>query len=133
MSRARSDWWEYVKRIIREYPSLLAEEKALHTVSTTVSYTGMPHGSGVSDPTAKAALRELPENKKRRLEAVRDAVKETERYSNGRDRLKIIELVFWKRTHTLAGAALQIPVSERTAVRYHGDFIRAVEKRLDLP
>lgn len=58
--------------------------------------------------------------------AVRAAIGETERMCAGRDRLEIIRMVLLEGTHTLAGAALQIPISERTAQRYHADFIRCV-------
>ena len=57
---------------------------------------------------------------------MRLALEETERMNNGADRLKIARLVLLEGSHTLAGAALQIPCSERTAQRYHADFIRAV-------
>lgn len=62
----------------------------------------------------------------REFEAVRAAIEQTERTSNGANRLKVIELVFWKRTHYISGAALQVPCSEKTAKRYHADFIKAV-------
>lgn len=58
--------------------------------------------------------------------AVEEAIWETERMRAGRDRLEIIRMVLLEGTHTLAGAALQIPVSERTAQRYHAEFIRCV-------
>ena len=133
MSRSRNDWWEYVKRVIREYPSLKREHDAIYEVGITASYSGMPHGSNPGDPTYSAAIKEMERNKQRRYDAVRLAIAETEHYKNGRDRLKIIELVHWKQTHTIAGAAMQIPCSERTALTYHGEFIRAVERKLDLP
>lgn len=60
--------------------------------------------------------------------AVAAAIAETERMYAGSDRLKIARMVLLDGSHTLAGAALQIPVSERTAQRYHADFIRCVGK-----
>ena len=60
--------------------------------------------------------------------AVAAAIAETERMSAGADRMKIATMVLLKGSHTLAGAALNIPCSERTAQRYHADFIRAVGK-----
>lgn len=68
----------------------------------------------------------------REFEAVRAAIEQTERMSNGANRLKVIELVFWKRTYTLPGAALQVPCSERVAQRWHADFIRAVARNFGL-
>lgn len=60
--------------------------------------------------------------------AVELAIQETEELTAGADRLKVVRLVLWKGSHTIAGAAMQIPCSERTAQRYHADFIRAVGK-----
>ena len=76
---------------------------------------------------AKHMIRRYPdavnENERSAVEA---ALAETERMRGGEDRLKIARMVLLQGTHTLAGAALQIPCSERTAQRYHADFIRAV-------
>ncbi len=58
--------------------------------------------------------------------AVRLALEETERMCAAADRLKIVRMVLLEGTHTLEGAAVQIPCSPRTAQRYHADFIRAV-------
>ena len=76
---------------------------------------------------AKHMIRRYPDavNENERA-AVEAALAETERMRGGEDRLKIARMVLLKGTHTLAGAALQIPCSERTAQRYHADFIRAV-------
>ena len=69
---------------------------------------------------------------KREKDAVQEAIKTVENMSNGMDVLAIIDMVFWKRTHTLSGAALQIPCSERTAQEYHRQFIRLVAKNFGL-
>lgn len=76
---------------------------------------------------AKHMIRRYPgRDSEEERRAVRLALEETERMNNGADRLKIARLVLLEGSHTLAGAALQIPCSERTAQRYHADFIRAV-------
>jgi len=90
------------------------------------SYSGMPHGSEPSRTVEVNAIRELPSNAQREYEAVRRAIDHTERYSNGRDRLAVIDMVLWKRTHTLEGAALMVPCSIATAKRWHAEFIRMV-------
>lgn len=86
----------------------------------------MPGGGSASRATELIAVRELPSNKQREYEAVKRAIAATERMTAGRDRLKIIKLVFWSRSHTLNGAALMVPCSYTTAQRYHSDFIMAV-------
>ena len=76
---------------------------------------------------AKHMARRYPDRLNRdERRAVQLAIEETERMTAGRDRLKVVELVLFKGTHNLAGAAMRIPCSERTAQRYHADFLRAV-------
>ncbi len=98
----------------------------LHSQSVTPNYSGMPGGGMVGRATEDVAIRELPTTRQREYEAVHRAVAATERMAAGKDRLKIIDLVFWKRSHTLDGAALSISCSYRTARRYHADFIMLV-------
>ena len=64
--------------------------------------------------------------------AVEAAVKETEQLADGGERLRLIDLVLWKRTHTLQGAALACYVSERTAQEWHRQFIRIVGQKRGL-
>ncbi len=64
--------------------------------------------------------------------AVEAAIKETEQLADGGERLRLIDLVLWKRTHTLQGAALACYVSERTAQEWHRQFIRLVGQKRGL-
>lgn len=82
----------------------------------------------------KAVIRRYPALKSREVSgialqektAVEAAIASTERLSHGRDRLALVGMVFWEQTHTLSGAALMIPCSDRTAQRWHADFIKSV-------
>lgn len=131
MSRPRYDWWSYVKAVVRRYPQMDAEYRALH--SPSLSSGGEVHGSGgTSRTTEQTALRELPKNKQREYDAVRKAIETTKQCRNAQDRLKVIDLYLWKRSHTLEGAALMVPCSSRTAKQWHGDFIRLVAGNLGL-
>ena len=133
MSKPRYDWWPYVKGMIRRYPELCARESELHSTSVSPDLSGMPKGrGGTSDPTSNAALRQLPENNRREMEAVRSAIRETCAMPGGEKRMELVRLVFWSRTHTVWGAAAVIGISERTAQAWHGDFIRLVAKRFGL-
>ncbi len=75
---------------------------------------------------------EVSGNAFREKEAVKLSVEQTEAMENGETRLSIIDMVFWKQTHTLAGAAMAIPCSERTARRWHTEFIKTVAKNYGL-
>lgn len=127
MSKPRYDWWSYVKGMIRRYPELCARQEELRQPRLSPDLSGMPHGRGRnSDPVADAALRELPKINQREMEAVRKAIAETQKLDTGEERLRMIRLVFWDRTHTLEGAAQKIHISYVTAKRWHGEFIRIV-------
>lgn len=106
MSRPHYGWWGYVKDIIRRYPTLCEQEKALHETCISPDLNGMPRGSGTpTDPVADAALRELPEINRREMEAVRQAIAETLTLDTGQERLQVIRCVFWDKTHTLEGGS----------------------------
>lgn len=126
MSKPRYPWWGYVKNVIRGYPALKREYEQLHEQSITASLSGMPGGSDVSRGTESVAIRELPYTKQREYESVRRAVAYTKKLGTGEDRIELIDMVFWKRSHTLNGAAYKLNLSERTAQRYHGEFIKSV-------
>ena len=51
---------------------------------------------------------------------------------DGEERLKFIRLVFWDKTHTLEGAAMEVNCSDRTARRWHTDFIKCVARNYGL-
>lgn len=124
MSRPRHGWWSYAKYMIRQYPALKSRLEELQSQSVTANLSGMPHGGGVSDPTADAATRELPPEKQREFEAVRGAVESTLAHKGtGRERLELIRLVYWANTHTLEGAALKLHISPRTAQRWNAEFV----------
>jgi hypothetical protein len=126
LSKPRYDWWPYVKGVIRRYPLLKEEFADLHTQSITANYSLAPGGSGASRTTELIAIKRLPTTKLREYAAVYRAIETTERYKDGQDRLKIIRLVFWDKTHTVDGAGLTVPVSAATAWRWNGEFIRLV-------
>lgn len=123
MSKPRYRWWGYIRNVIRAYPDLKAEYKDLHTPSVTASASGMPGGGNISDPTMQTAVKELPRTKQREYEAVRRAVEATRRLRAAKERLAIIDMVFWKNDHTLYVAACEIGVSYETAKRYQREFI----------
>lgn len=126
MSTPRYDWWPYVKGMIRRYPVLAEQYRDLHTQNLTADYSGMPKGGAVGRGLESLAIRELPGTKQREYEAVRQAIEITQRMRSGGDRLLVIRLVLWDGTHNLYGAARRVHCGYRTAVRYHGDFIKLV-------
>lgn len=112
-----------MKNMIRDYPALAKEYKELHEQKITADISGMPGGGNVSRGTEDIAIRQLPRSKQLEYDAVRRAVEVTGMLKTGRERLRIMELVFWKQSHTLDGAAYATNISYDTAIGYHGDFI----------
>lgn len=90
-------------------------------------------GHGISRTTENVATRELPIDEQRALDAVMQAIITTGRYRNGELRLRIIDMVYWKQTYTLEGAAKKCYVSERTAYNWHNDFVALVDAYYRFP
>ncbi len=133
MSKPRYGWWGYIKHVIRAYPDLKREYHALHEQSITANASGMTGGGGgISRGVECVAMRELPKPKQKEYDAVRQAIEVTEYLKTGQERLKLIDLVFWRGSHTLSGAAMALNISYDTAIDYHGDFIMMVAWYKDL-
>lgn len=129
MSNAKYDWWGYIKGVIRRYPALRAECAAIHMQSIIARYGESGRNSGGEQRKTEAtAIKSLSFIKQKELESVEKAIKEARNLNSGEERIKLIDIVFWQRTHTLTGAAAQCYISERTARRWHTDFIKAVAK-----
>lgn len=65
-------------------------------------------------------------------EAVIEAVNATERMTDGQNRLKLIKMLHWDRTHTLEGAARVIPCGRSTAARWQREFFEMVARNRGL-
>ena len=79
---------------------------------------------------ARRALREYPRAKKhgdmRIVHAVETAIRMQRQYYNGDARLKMMELVYFRQTHTLAGAAAETEYSIETVRKWNLEIIAAV-------
>lgn len=126
MSKPRYSWWGYVKSMVRRYPYLAREYSDLKELSS--SEEGARSKNKISRPTENLALRELPKTAQREYEAVRRAVETVKTYKTGKEQLQIIDLVYWKKTHSLSGAALKVGFSYDRAKQLHTQFLRLVAK-----
>ena len=83
-------------------------------------------------PYVKDMIRRYPDKTTEdETRAVETAVADTIRLLDGEDRMKVIRMVFLKKTHTLQGAALNVPCSYETAKRWTQQFIRLVAKSFE--
>lgn len=132
MSKPRYRWWGYVKNVIRAYPELERRASELPPVSMTARYGPSTPSGGEGRPVEGAAVKRLSHRDATEYEAVRAAIRDTAKLPNGDTRLKIIELVYWKRSHTLWGAGREVGYSYAQVKRFQEKFICLVAEKLDL-
>lgn len=78
-------------------------------------------------------MRQLSPVKMREYEAVRNAVEDAGAVpGNGYLRVKLVEMVYFKRTHTLEGVCQVLHISYGTAKNYNHDFLCCVAKNFGL-
>lgn len=128
MSNPRYGWWGYAKYIIRVYPIRKQAYDALHEPSLEVNISGIPAGNQTSRTVENIAIRELPHTEQKEYEAVRQAIQATKHLSNGNERLRIMDMVYWKQSHSLSGAAQVVGYSYDRAKQLHREFVRLVAK-----
>lgn len=132
MSKPRYRWWGYVKAVIRAYPALDKVMREPIYIPTTARYSTQPPQAGDGRSLECAVVKKLDGQDIKEYEAVSAAIQATERLPNGAARLKIIDLVYWQGTHTLAGAGLQVGYSYRHSQRVSEQFAYLVAENLNL-
>lgn len=129
MKKQRYRWWRFIRRVIREYPALKEEYEELHRQSLSADTSGMPKGSVAGRTVESIALRELPPDDQKDYDAVTQAIRITKHRSDGEQRLALIQYVYWyEKEHTVKDAAPVLNISESTAKRWHGEFVKQVAK-----
>ena len=127
MSKPRYWWWGSIQNALRAYPRLKQQYEAPNVAVTARYVEDVGRNSAPGRTTETAALERLYDGDYKIYLAIAAAVKETERMTNGRDRLRLIELVYWKRYwKTIEGAAYEVGYSKSRAEDFHGEFIRLV-------
>lgn len=126
MSKPRYHWWAYAKAMVKIYPDLKREYDRLHSLQTSARLSGVPNAKRYTRSTENIALRHLPRARQKEYDAVTHAIDLTKQMRSSRERLAVVDMVLWRGTHNIAGAALQLYISEISARRYHSDFIRLV-------
>ena len=133
MSKPRDNWRPYVINVLRDYLSYKRIDREAHSQKITAQYNKGRGGGGVGRNTEIAALRSgLNRQQQKELDAVEKAIRATRRGPDGKIRLKVVELVYFRDTHTIEGAAQQVHVCYNTAWLWTDKFIRMVGKNLGL-
>lgn len=132
MSKPRYRWWSYVKNVIRAYPELeQILREPIHT-PVTAKYSSAPTKTAAGRAMERAAVKRLSGRDVAEYEAVLAAISETARMDTGEVRLTIIDLVYWKQSHTLAGAGMKVGYSYRRTRDFHQQFFYQVAENLGL-
>lgn len=116
MSTPKAKWWGYIRRILYDYPRMRQE---LDILRRAVSMAGPVEESILS---ALALPDELEQRELNAVEAVLTASDE--------DARKLIDMIFFRQTHTLQGAALALHMSYTAAKERQQWFIRSVAAQL---
>lgn len=130
MSHPRYRWWGFVRRMIRDYRGLKAEYEDLHSQSVTPSVSGgVGGGGGINRKVENIALRNLAPDDQKAYDAVSKAVEITKLLPDGELKYELIRYVYWgQKQRRVDDVELVLPISRRTAIRWHGDFVRLVGK-----
>lgn len=130
MGRRSNTWRAQARQAAYDYPGLRSQLRDLQSMSVTPNLSGMPMGGGEHRSTEDAALRQLPPEEQRRYDAVAQALEISGHLTSGLSRVRMIELVYFRRSHTVEGAAMQIPCSVQTAWTWNNDFLLLIWSRL---
>ncbi len=125
MSRGKT-WRDQARKAASAYPRLHEELRELQRMSVTPRLSGMPGGGGSGRAVEDAVLRQLPPEEQNAHDAVEHALRMMDLFRTAAKRRKLVELVYWRRTHTVYGAGVEIGVSEETAKRWNADFLLCV-------
>ena len=138
-------WRKDTRAIIRAYPELKRRARELHDVSLTANYGTQAKVKGVdmnvilpgsgeaSRTTEDVALRQLSPGDQRALDAVSAAIQTTlSRHPDGKRRLQLIDLMYWRNSHYMQGAADLLYISYSTARRWNDSFVELVDAYLQV-
>ncbi len=71
-------------------------------------------------------------NEQRRFETVNALLDMVDRMEDARDKRKFMDMVYFRQSHNIQGAALRIPVGKRTVERWNSQILGAVDEIMDL-
>ena len=126
---ARQDLLFYV-----EYRKILDEliDDRIHARSGSESQAAR---SLVSDPTAAAAMRGTQTPREKYLQSKCDAIEQCLMFMSGdmqtrRNKQRMVEMVYFRRTHTTQGAAMELDYSVRTIQRWQAEILDSIAIQL---
>lgn len=119
-ARAEARW------ALKQYPKL-KRKQGENDMQITPVYGGAAVQHSASRTTENVALRSnLTEREENIISAVEFAIRMQNYYPNGDQRMKMIEMVYFRKTHTLAGAAEVCHYSVDAVFRWNVEILTAV-------
>lgn len=119
-------WRSEARAALRQYPKLKRRQGENEATITPV-YGGAAVQHSASRTTEDVALRStLTEREESIISAVEFAMQMQAQYYNGEARHKMVQLVYFRRTHTMQGAAMECGYSIETVWKWNTELLAAV-------
>ena len=119
-------WRSEARAALRLYPKL-KRRQGENEMQITPVYGGAAVQHSASRTTENVALRStLTEREENIISAVEFMLNMQRRYANSAERLRMVELVYFKHTHTIDGAADIVHYSPDALWRWNGEILTAV-------
>ena len=120
-------WRAEARRALRDYPRIKRRQGETGEMQITPMYGGAAVQHSASRTTENVALRStLTEREENIISAVEFMLAMQRRYVNSKERLRMVELVYFKHTHTIEGAAGEVHYSPDALWRWNGEILTAV-------
>ena len=132
MSKPREPWWGYAKNVIWRYPAYKKEFRRIKSQQITPGYSKTGGRGKTQRKTEAIALRELPPRDQERYDAVEKALQRTRHLPNGELRCRFVDMVYFKRSHNMQGAAMALHADYATVLRWNRAFVWLVAENLGL-
>ena len=119
-------WRAEARRALRDYPRI-KRRQGDNEMQITPVYGGAAVQHSASRTTENVALRStLTEREENIISAVEFMLQMQRRYYNADARLRMLKLVYWSRTHTMQGAAMEVGYNINTVKSWNTEMLTAV-------
>lgn len=131
MSKYRYWWRPNVERLLKVYPYLKAKQETAKSPRITAVYGPQAGGGGKNRGTEEMALKNpLSAKEEEAVTAIDKTIEEIKRQRDGDIVLRIVDMVDFKQSHTVEGAAMALYMHRVTASDKRTRFIDTVGKNL---
>lgn len=119
-------WRAEARRALRDYPRI-KRRQGDNEMQITPVYGGAAVQHSASRTTENVALRStLTEREENIISAVEFMINMQRRYYNADARMKMLSLVYFRQTHTMQGAAMEVGYNINTVKSWNTEMLTAV-------